>query len=51
MEYVVNIVRYGCVIVKADSTSEAMEIANCMTTDEVNWSDDWEATDAYEDYK
>lgn len=49
MKYCVTIVRTGCVFIEAESEAEAMDIANHQTTDTVNWSDDWEATDATED--
>jgi hypothetical protein len=49
MKYCVTIVRTGCVFVEAENESEAMDIANHQTTDTVNWSEDWEATDCMED--
>ncbi|MBQ7818569.1 MAG: hypothetical protein IJ341_02610 [Bacteroidales bacterium] len=49
MKFCVTVTRTGCVFVKANSASEAMDIANHQTTDTVNWSDDWEATDCIED--
>lgn len=49
MKYTVKIVRTGWVFVEADSEAEAMDIANHQKTDTVNWSDDWEATDVWED--
>ena len=45
--YDVTVTRYGCVQVEADSASEAIAIADAMKTDEITWSDDWSATDAY----
>lgn len=43
------IVRYGYAEVEAESAAEAMDIVNQdYTTDDVNWSDDWAATDAEE---
>lgn len=49
MKYCVTIVRTGCVFIEAENEAEAMDIANHQTTDTVNWSDDWEATDCMED--
>lgn len=49
MKYCVTIVRTGCMFVEAENEAEAMDIANHQTTDAVNWSDDWEATDCMED--
>lgn len=49
MKYCVTIIRTGCVFVEAESEAEAMDIANHQNTDTINWSDDWEATDATED--
>jgi hypothetical protein len=45
--YNVTVTRYGCVQVEADSESDAIKIADSMTTDEITWGDDWTATDAY----
>lgn len=47
--YCVTIVRTGCVFVEAESPEDAMDIADHQTTDTVNWSDDWESTEAFED--
>ena len=49
MRYCVTIVRTGCVFVEAENEAKAMDIANHQTTDDVSWSDDWEATDCMED--
>ena len=49
MKYCVTIVRTGCIFVEAENETEAMDIANHQLTGEVNWSDDWEATDCMED--
>ena len=49
MKYCVTIVRTGCVFVEAESEEKAMHIAGHVTTDTVNWSEDWEPTDVYED--
>lgn len=49
MKYCVTIVRTGCIFVEAESESMAMDIANHRVTDDVSWSDDWEATDCFED--
>lgn len=48
-KYVVTIARFGFVEIAAENELEAMEIANSMETNEVSWSNDWEATDAEED--
>ena len=47
-KYCVNIVRYGCIFVEAESEAEAMHIADRQETDTVSWSDDWDVTDAEE---
>lgn len=44
--YDVTVTRFGCVQVEAHSSEEAIEIADSMKTDEITWSEDWEATDA-----
>ncbi len=44
--YQVTITRTGVVFVRAASESAAMELADHLKTDEVSWSDDWDATDA-----
>lgn len=49
MKYCVTIVRTGCVFVEAESEEDAMYLADHVTTDTVSWSEDWEATDAFED--
>lgn len=46
--YEVTIVRTGVVFVRANSAAAAMDLANHLTTDHVNWSDDWNPTDAEE---
>lgn len=43
----VTVTRYGCVQIEAESSEEAISIANAMKTDEITWGDDWSATDAY----
>ena len=48
-KYCVTIVKTGCIFVEAENESEAIDIANHQETDAVNWSDDWEATDCFED--
>ena len=48
-KYCVTVARYGCLFVEAESEAEAMDIADHQTTDTVNWSDDWDVTDAQED--
>lgn len=47
--YCVTIVRTGCLFVEAESPEDAMDIADHQTTDTVNWSDDWEPTEVFED--
>ena len=49
MKYCVTIVRTGCMFVEAETEADAMDIANHQNTDDVTWSDDWEATDCMED--
>lgn len=49
MKYCVTVVRYGCLFVEAESIGAAIEIADHQKTETVNWSDDWEVTDAYPD--
>lgn len=44
--YEVTIVRTGVVFVRASSAAAAMDLADHLTTDHVNWSDDWSPTDA-----
>ena len=46
--YEVTIVRTGVVFVRASSAAAAMNLADHLTTDHINWSDDWEPTDAEE---
>ena len=47
MKYSVTVVRIGYVDVEADSAEEAMRDVNeNAKLDEVNWCDDWNATDA-----
>jgi hypothetical protein len=49
MKYLITVVRSGGVVVEAESREEAMDIVNtdcCL--DDVNWDDDWMATDATE---
>ncbi len=46
--YEVTIVRTGVVFVRASSAAAAMNLADHLTTDHVNWSDDWNPTDAEE---
>lgn len=47
-KYLVTVVRTGCVSIEADDEDQALDIANCLKTDSVCWSDDWEATDVVE---
>lgn len=49
MKFCVTVVRYGCLFVEAESIGKAIEIADHQTTDTVNWSEDWECTEAYPD--
>lgn len=46
--YEVTIVRTGVVFVRAASAAAALDLADHLTTDHVNWSDDWNPTDAEE---
>ena len=46
--YEVTIVRTGVVFVRAATSAAAMDLADHLTTDHVNWSDDWSPTDAEE---
>ena len=48
MKYDVTIARYGFVTVDAKSESEAMDIANQLDEEDIDWSDSWEPTDAAE---
>ncbi len=47
-EYDVVISRTGCVKVVAKSIEEALEKANALPESSITWSDDWFATDAYQ---
>lgn len=48
-KFEVTVCRTGSVIIEANSPEEAMTIVNDdVTADEVNWADDWPATDAHE---
>lgn len=47
--YCVTIIKTGCLFVEAESPEEAMDIAAHQETNTVNWSDDWEPTDVFED--
>lgn len=46
--YDVTVVRTGYVAVRAKSEADALWLADHITTDTVNWSDDWSPTDAEE---
>ena len=46
--YEVTIVRTGVVFVRAATSAAAMDLADHLTTDHVNWSDDWSPTNAEE---
>lgn len=49
-QYWVTVVRYGGVDIEAENEEEAMRIVNTQVkTQDVNWADDWEATDADEE--
>ena len=50
-KYQVTISREGSIWVEATSPEEAIDIANRQMTDTVNWSEDWYATDVFEDDK
>ena len=48
--YWVTVVRYGGAEVEASSSLEALRIVNeKYRTQDINWSDDWDATDADEE--
>ena len=48
--YWVTVVRYGGAEVEAENEHEAMKIVNeKYRTQDINWSDDWDATDADEE--
>ena len=48
MVYDVLVVRYGWTSVEANSPSDAITIVNGMCVNDIDWSSDWEATDAEE---
>ena len=48
MKYCVTLIRFGCLYVEADTPGDAMDIANHQMTETVEWSDDWDASDAME---
>ena len=48
-KYCVVITRTGEVFIEAETQEEAMNIADSLYGDDISWSDDWEATDCYED--
>lgn len=48
-KYCVPVVRTDCLFVEAENMEEAINIAEHRTTDAVSWSDEWNATDAFED--
>lgn len=48
MVYKVAVVRTGFVYVEAEDKAAAMWLADHLTTDEVNWSEDWGPTYAVE---
>lgn len=47
--YLVTVNRFGFVSVMAESDTAALQLADHLTTDKINWSDDWTPTDAMED--
>ena len=44
----VTVTRTGCVMVEADNEHEAMMIAANQPTEDISWTEDWEASDANE---
>lgn len=44
----VTVTRTGCAMVEADNINEAMHIAANLPTEEISWTEDWEASDANE---
>lgn len=44
----VTVTRTGCVMVEADNEHEAMMIAANQPTEDISWTEDWEAFDANE---
>lgn len=44
MRYTVNVERTGCVDVEADSSEEAIKIAEELSEDKIGWTEDWKAT-------
>ena len=45
MKYEVTCTRYGVASVEANSMAEAMEKVDHMETTDIQWFDDWSATD------
>lgn len=46
--YTVVVTRTGTVCVAAEDPSDALENANQVAAEDVDWDDDWEATDVVE---
>ncbi len=48
MKFCVMYTRYGYAFIEAETEAKAMDIANQLSSDMVNWSDDYEATSCVE---
>lgn len=49
MKYAVTVVRTGTIWVEAATPAEAMQIADCQDTENIDWCDEWAVTDCEED--
>ena len=49
MKYAVTVVRTGTIWVEAATPTEAMQIADCQDTEDIDWCDEWAVTDCEED--
>lgn len=49
MKYAVTVVRTGTIWVEAATPTEAMQIADCQDTEDIDWCDEWTVTDCEED--
>lgn len=49
MKYAVTVVRTGTIWVEAATPAEAMQIADCQDTEDIDWCDEWAVTDCEED--